>query len=136
MRGMDGQHRRPRPRHQIEKIRIDDAHWLTQYGAQTADQAVANFRSAPRPNEADMSLLLGRLEPMVAEILVRKYITGTAMARYALARSLREAGFKVEHTPSPMNPLHVSVFPATNWDAASAEGFHSCFTDQHDREDA
>ena len=131
IRSVPPQHRRPRTKHEVKAIAIQDDHELTQFGTRAADMTTATFRSALRPGETEMSLLLSRLEPLASELLVRKYVSGTAVARYAVTGRLREAGFKVEHTPSSMNPLHVSVFAAADWDSDTASLFDSCFTVQH-----
>jgi hypothetical protein len=104
---------------------------LTQYGEDDG------FRDALRVDigEAEMSLIIGRQEPLAAALLVTKSAGPWAQARFTTVRRLRANRFVVVHSPTKGNPLHVSVFPPSGahgpdeWDEAMAKAFSECFTE-------
>jgi hypothetical protein len=103
---------------------------LTQFGMRTGP-GLANFRMAPRPHEQDVSLLAGRLTPRQAAKAVRhgrpEYFPGRDVVRYTTVERLVVAGFRVESTPSPMIPNHISVEYDGDWNDDVAKRFDGCF---------
>ncbi|BFU47885.1 hypothetical protein [Krasilnikovia sp. MM14-A1004] len=104
---------------------------LTQFG-QEGEEFHNRLRVAI--GEIEMSLILGRQTPMAAALLVTKTVQPGAAARYTTVGRLRAVGFEVRHSPTPGNPLHVSVYPPSDsegfkeWDDAMASTFDQCFT--------
>lgn len=110
---------------------------LTQYGERPPGGE--GFRSALRPEtgETEMSLIIGEVSAEQASLLVTKMVQPFADRRLTTAGRLRECDFRVVHSPTRGNPLHVSVFPPeiapdepAEWDRAMAELFDQCFTDE------
>lgn len=103
---------------------------LTQYGEDDG------FRNALRVDigEIEMSMIIGRQDPLAAALLVTKAAQAWARARYTTVGRLRSFRFEVIHSPTRGNPLHVSVFPPSGahgpeeWDEAMAKAFAECFT--------
>jgi hypothetical protein len=114
-----------------ESQELQDHLELTQYG-----EKFAPFRCELRLEigETELSLILGRQMPMAAALLVTKTAPTWALVRYTTVGSLRAADFRVEHSPTKGNPLHVSVYPPggphgpLDWDTAMAVAFDKCFT--------
>lgn len=115
----------------IEPYDIDDDQVLTQFGAKQDIVALdPPFRRKPRQGrETNVSLILGRLSPAEASRIVRRSLAPAPFdgVRYATAGKLRAAGFVVMHTPSRMNPNHVSVSRTTEWGANEESAFDECF---------
>lgn len=110
---------------------IADDEWVTQYG-RGEDGGFGTFRNSPRyPRESEISMIWGRIGVDEAAMIV----TGRARSplcrvRQCLAGDLRRRGFKVVHTPTPRNPMHVSVYlPGTDgqWDNDEADRFDEAF---------
>src|SRR5829696_1257667 len=107
---------------------------LTQFGMRSpalpSGRGPANFRMAPRPHEQDVSLLAGRLTTREAAMAVRhgrrEFFPWDAV-RYTTVGRLRDAGFRVESTPSRMIPNHVSVQYDGDWTDDVAKRFDDCF---------
>lgn len=104
---------------------LDDEE-LSQYGTVTDD-----WRNQPRPFETDVSLLLGRWDPVSAGDVIRwrgggALQDGTEVIRCTTAGTLRSAGFRVHHTPNRRNPDHVSVTAVGTWNSGA---FERCFTE-------
>jgi hypothetical protein len=111
---------------------------LTQFGMRSpalTGQGPAHFRRAPRRHERDVSLLAGRLTAREAAMAVRhgrrEYFPSKDVVRYTTVGRLRDAGFVVRSTPSPMITNHVSVEYDGDWtdDVANdaAKRFDDCF---------
>lgn len=114
----------------------DELH-LTQYGEQPP--LGEGFRCRLRENigETEISLILGDVDAAAASVLVVKYLSPYAMTRVTTVGELRRAGFKVAHSPTRGNRLHVSVYPpdlatdvSAEWDDELAKRFNACFTGQ------
>ena len=81
-------------------------------------------------------MILGKVDALAAAVLVTRYLTPGAITRVTTAAQLRAAGFRVVHTPTKTNRLHVSVFPplatadeSAEWDDGVASRFNACFTE-------
>lgn len=115
---------------EIQELR-DDVE-LTQYGED--GDGFRNHLRVPI-GETEMSLIIGRQSKMAVALLVTKTAPPWAIARYTTAGTLRAAGFRVTHSPTRGNPLHVSVFPPSgphgpgDWDEGMATSFDKCFTE-------
>jgi len=95
------------------------------------------FQGRPRalkdPPEQDVSLILGRMDPVTARKTAYGALTrfrpGRDAVRHVQAGSLRSVGFRVEHTPRHGGSLlHVSVFRdgTSDWDDTVEDSLHSC----------
>ncbi len=101
-------------------VELDDSDWLSQVGKRRADGTWSfpnRLRTFRQPPEHDLSMVLGRLS--AREVRLAAYGSWTGLTpkkdavRHVLVGTLKDAGFRVEHTPRwPGSPLHVSVF----WD--------------------
>jgi hypothetical protein len=109
---------------------------LTQYGE--GSPAGAGFRDRLRVEigETEISMILGEVDRVAASVLVTRFISPWAERRVTTVGCLREAGFRVEHSPTRGNPLHVSVFPPSgesgdpeDWGDELAKRFNACFTE-------
>ncbi len=84
---------------------LGDDEILTQYGT-------AGFRNHPRygQSETSVSLLRGKLSvaEAVRTVASREPLAVDRVRRF-LVGTLRECGFRVEHSPNGTNPHHVSV---------------------------
>lgn len=108
---------------------LDDQEALTQYGVRGEE-----WRTAPRSNESDVSLLLGTLTPEEAAKRVRKGRWPPADddgARHTTVGALRAQGFLVRYTHRPANRLHVSAEVPDDriWDDDTRARFDNCFGD-------
>jgi hypothetical protein len=76
-------------------------------------------------------MILGEVDASAAAMLVTKRLTPGATVRVTSVARLREAGFRVAHSPTRGNPLHVSVYSPddTEWGDDLAKRFNSCFTE-------
>jgi hypothetical protein len=92
-----------------QTIEVPDDAQLTQYGE--AIGGSVGFRNRLRTDlgETEVSLMLGRVDPLAASMLVTRTPNTFAIVRHGTAGGLRSRGFVVRHTPSPTNSLHVSV---------------------------
>lgn len=115
---------------------LGDEEWLSQVGYRRADgtwKFPDRLRPLRDPPETDISMCLGRLTPAEARVTAfGAYVRlkpGRDAVRYFRVGTLRQAGFRVEHTPRhPGSPSHVSVFwdGDNEWDDTVAELLHSC----------
>lgn len=105
---------------------------LTQYGE------LGHFRDRLRPDigETEISMILGEVDSIAASVLVTKIIQPDADRRVTTVGLLRQARFRVEHSPTRGNPLHVSVYPPNDetgepaeWADELARQFSACFTE-------
>jgi hypothetical protein len=110
---------------------LDDDQVLTQYGT-----ASDGFRCQPRWSKEDaLSLIRGRLSGEEASRVVRRgrlLGEGRDLARYTSAGTLRRAGFEVLHTPTRLNPDHVSVRFKDDWDEEVCDAFDDAFSSDGD----
>lgn len=116
---------------------IPDESTLTQYGEKPP--MGEGFRSKLRPEigETEMSLIFGEVNHQQASLLVTKMMQPCADRRLTTAGRLRARNFRVVHSPTRGNPLHVSVFPPeiaqgepAEWGDTMAELFDECFTEE------
>lgn len=115
-------------------LELLDAHELTQYGARNRRGGHLFHNHPRRPLEVDLSLILGRVSVAVAEELVRHAVVQGSAVRYTSVEKLRKAGFRCLHTPTPGNPLHVSVYYDDNeWTRDVAAELAACFTEAYER---
>lgn len=116
---------------------LPDDQELTQCGTKLAGGSY-RFRNMPRterdPPERSLSLLRGALTPheaMTAAFGTHRKCHRDA-ARQTTAGTLREVGFRVEHTPRyPLSPDHVSVYWSGDWDDDVGDLFDGCFQDPY-----
>jgi hypothetical protein len=92
-------------------MELPDELRLTQYGERPPYGD--GFRDRLRANigETELSMILGEVDAPAAAVLVTRYLAPGAMSRVTTAGRLRQAGFRVVHSPTRTNRLHVSVFP-------------------------
>src|SRR5580704_10361899 len=83
------------------------------------------------PQDLPDDLRLGEVDASAASKLVLKYLTPWAARRVTTVGTLRAAGFRVVHSPTKTNRLHVSVYgpEQAEWDSDLAEKFNACFTE-------
>lgn len=121
----------------VEPQPLPDASQLTQYGETPPEGE--GFRDMLRPEigETEMSLIWGALDASAAALLVTKTVQSWADRRITTVGRLRNRDFRVVHSPTRGNPLHVSVFPPdlaegepAEWDMKMAERFNECFTEE------
>jgi hypothetical protein len=120
----------------MNALLLADEATVTQYGER---KPLGNgFRDCLRPEigETELSMILGDVDADAASILVTRTLTDSRCCRKTLVGILREAGFKVEHSPTKANRLHVSVYPPVggdglmvDWGRALAVRFNECFTE-------
>ena len=112
-----------------QTIEVPDDAQLTQYGEAIGGSPGFRNRLRAEVGETEVSLMLGRVDPLAAAMLVTHTPSAFAVVRHCTAGGLRSRGFVVRHTPSPTNGLHVSVSaPARGpsppeWDDRLAELF-------------
>ena len=108
---------------------------LTQYGERPPYGD--GFRDRLRENigETELSMILGEVDALAAAVLVTRYLAPGALSRVTTIGRLREADFRVVHSPTKTNRLHVSVYPPlteagepAEWDDKMASLFNACFT--------
>jgi hypothetical protein len=109
---------------------------LTQYGERPPYGDGFRDRLREQIGETEISMILGEVDSSAAAILVTRYLTPGAITRVTTVERLQAAGFRVVHSPSKTNRLHVSVFPPVTaagqpveWDDKLAQIFNACFTD-------
>src|SRR5262245_26988149 len=120
-------------------IEVPDDAQLTQYGE--ACSGSEGFRNRCRADlaETEVSLILGRIAPLAAAMLVTRAPNPYAMVRHVTAGDLRSHGFVVRHAPSRTNQLHVSVSAPESdrapveWDDRLADLFDLCLTTMDSR---
>jgi hypothetical protein len=81
-------------------------------------------------------MILGAVDASAASVLVTGWLAPVALSRSTTVGRLRDAGFRVIHSPTKRNRLHVSVFPplmpsgeTAEWDDKMAILFDACFTE-------
>lgn len=113
---------------------IDDNEWLSQYG--TIHRLVDGepFKCCPPYDQEELSMVRGRCTPdEVATSVNPRRTTGAAPGegvRHATAGELRDAGFRVWHSPTRRNPDHVSVATVDSggtWTDDDKARFNACF---------
>jgi len=113
------------------QINLQAGQVLTQYGARSpafTGQAQPHFRTAPRADERDVSVLAGRLTSHQAAMAVRQeFVRWRDVVRYTTVQRLRNAGIQVRSTPSRMIPNHISVEYDGDWTDDVAKRFDDCF---------
>jgi hypothetical protein len=121
-------------------MELPDELRLTQYGERPPYGDGFRDRLREDIGETELSMILGEVDALAAAVLVTRYLAPAAVARVTTAGRLRTAGFRVVHSPTKTNRLHVSVFPPLSaaggsgeWDDEMASRFNSCFT--MDKED-
>lgn len=120
----------------VEVDEIEDDEWLSQYGSYA--QLINNepFKCCPAYGQVDLSFLRGRaMLDEAARSVNRRKTTGATPGdgvRYITAGSLRAAGFRVWHSPTRLNPSHVSVANVDGsavWTDDEIDAFKVCLTD-------
>lgn len=118
----------------IEELPLDAR--LTQYG----ESGLFRDRLRPEIGETEISMILGEVDATAASVLVTKSIQRAADQRVTTVGRLQQASFRVVHSPTHGNPLHVSVFPpsdgsgqAADWGDELAREFRMCFTEDKGR---
>jgi len=96
-----------------QTIEVPDDAQLTQYGEAIGGSPGFRNRLRAEVGETEVSLMLGRVDPLAAAMLVTHTPSAFAVVRHCTAGGLRSRGFVVRHTPSPTNGLHVSVSAPT-----------------------
>ncbi len=122
---------------QVQPQPVPDTARLTQYGEKPPQGEGFRDKLRPQIGETEMSLIWGALDAGPAALLVTRMIPIWADSRTTTAVRLRNRNFRVVHSPTRGNPLHVSVFPPdlaegepAEWDDAMAEQFNQCFTEE------
>jgi hypothetical protein len=109
---------------------------LTHYG-QDSPFSARRFKNRPEveDGETEMSLILGKVDAAAASVLVTKLLLPYAFRRVTTVGALRNEGFRVEHTPTMGNRLHVSasVPDGAEWGSDVAVRFDACFTEEEGR---
>jgi hypothetical protein len=123
-----------------DPIKLPDDLHLTQYGERPPIGDGFRDRLRESIGETEISMILGQVDAAAAAILVTRYFALGAMSRVTTAGRLRAADFRVVHSPTKSNRLHVSVFPPlteagepAEWSDELASHFNACFT--RDEED-
>jgi hypothetical protein len=112
----------------LEPEELDDGEWLTQRIARGRDAPPEIDR--PRPQDRDgVSASRGRKTPAEMYHVVRKggHCGPDDGVRHARVGALRDAGFKVRHSPNQRNPDHVTISYPGDWDDYVALLFKQCF---------
>ncbi len=115
---------------------------VTQYGERPP--AGDGFRDRLRTEigETEISLILGEVDAAAAAMLVAKWLSTWAIAHWTTVGRLRAAGFRVVHSPTKTNRLHISVYAPDDpdglaeWDDELAKSFNACFTEHDAGEEA
>jgi hypothetical protein len=113
---------------------LGDDEWLSQYGTIHHPIDGDPFKCRPTWGQVELSLIRGRRSvDEAAKSVNRKRSTGAFPGegvRYVTAGRLREAGFRVWHSPTAFNPNHVSVAtmdPDGVWTDDDKKRFVACF---------
>ena len=108
---------------------------LTQYGEEPPFGDGFRDRLREEIGEAEISMILGEVDASAAAVLVTRYLSPGAIRRVTTVGRLRVVGFRVVHSPTKTNRLHVSVYPSlteagesAEWDGDLAARFNTCFT--------
>jgi hypothetical protein len=118
-----------------DPMELPDELRLTQYGERAPFGDGFRDRLRSHIGETELSMILGEVDALAAAVLVTRYLAAGAMTRVTTAGRLRESGFRVIHSPTKTNRLHVSVFPPVTtagepaeWGGQLAALFNACFT--------
>lgn len=120
---------------------LGDDELVTQYGNSKYPPGEP-FRRRPRSQESDISLIAGRKTADEAARLVNPRRLGAGPGegvRYAqVGRLRREAGLRIERTPAPLNPDHVSATldGDREWTDEVSARFDACFTEPDWKEES
>jgi hypothetical protein len=107
---------------------LADSESLSQFGNHFKPEGGPAFRRAPRwGKEQAISVIAGRIGVKRAAVLVRGNVHPGDGVRHTVVGRLRGEGFAVRHTPSPMNPDHVSVSYPGDWTEKVSQAFDDCF---------
>ena len=120
----------------LDPIELPDELRLTQYGEEPPFGDGFRDRLREDIGETEISMILGEVDASAAAILVTRYFAVGATSRVTTVGRLRAVGFRVVHSPTKTNRLHVSVFPPlteagepAEWDDQLATLFNACFTE-------
>lgn len=109
---------------------------LTQYGEGSSFGSGFRDRLRQQIGETEISMILGAVDASAAAVLVTGWLPPVALSRVTTVGRLRGKGFRVVHSPTKRNRLHVSVYaPLTptgepvEWDDNMAILFNACFTE-------
>jgi len=118
-----------------DPIDLPDALRLTQYGEQPPFGDGFRDRLREDIGETELSMILGEVDASAAAVLVTRYLAAGAARRVTTIGRLRAVGFRVVHSATKANRLHVSVYPPLTeagepaaWDGELAARFNACFT--------
>lgn len=118
-----------------DPIELPDELNLTQYGEQPPYGDGFRDRLRDDIGETEISMILGKVDAFAAAILVTRYFAPGAIRRLTTVGALRAVGFRVVHSPTKSNRLHVSIYSPlteagepTEWDDELACRFRACFT--------
>lgn len=118
-----------------DPMELPDDLRMTQYGERPPYGDGFRDRLRESVGETELSMILGEVDALAAAVLVTRYLAPGALSRVTTAGRLREAGFRVVHSPTKTNRLHVSVYPPlteagepAEWDDKMASLFNACFT--------
>ena len=118
-----------------DPIDLPDELRLTQYGEQPPFGDGFRDRLREEIGETELSMILGEVDASAAAVLVTRYLAAGATRRVTAIGRLRAAGFRVVHSATKANRLHVSVYPPLTeagepaaWDGELAARFNACFT--------
>lgn len=116
----------------IEAEEIKDHEWLSQYGSLVQLISDEPFKYCPAYGQDELSFIRGQvtLDEAARSVNRRKqHATVGDGVRYITAGSLRSAGFRVWHTPTVLNPDHVSVASLDGkavWTEDEVRAFKAC----------
>jgi hypothetical protein len=109
---------------------------LTHYGTGSPWSA-RRFKDRPdlEAGETELSLILGKVDAAAASVLVTKLLFPDAFRRVTTVGALRNEGFRLEHSPTMGNRLHVSVYvpDGAEWDGDVAARFDARFPEEEGR---
>lgn len=118
-----------------DPIELPDELSLTQYGERSPFGDGFRDRLREDIGETEISMILGEVDASAAAILVTRSFAYGAITRVTTVVRLRAAGFRVVHSPTKSNRLHVSIYPPLTetgepaaWDDQLASCFRACFT--------
>lgn len=118
-----------------DPIDLPDELSLTQYGERPPFGDGFRDRLREDIGETEISMILGEVDASAAAILVTRSFAYGAVTRVTTAGRLRAASFRVVHSPTKSNRLHVSIYPPLTeagepaaWDDELASSFMACFT--------
>jgi hypothetical protein len=119
-----------------DPIELPDDLRLTQFGQEPPFGDGFRDRLREEIGETEISMILGEVDASAAAILVTRYFAPDAISRVTTVGRLRAVGFRVVHSPTKTNRLHVSVYPplteageGAEWDDELASLFNACFTE-------